>query len=140
MSFDCKVGDSAFINDTGDGHRRVVLTKPNKDNCVVIVNFTSARGHINDGKVFTSSDDRNLFPNPTIVTYKFAEIYPCNSLRDEVNRKDVVSDYRPCPPSIMVQIINDAFKSPFTQGDVIEELKTHYPKEYEQYYCEDTKD
>ena len=139
MSFDCKVGDTAFVDDAGGGHRYVVLTNPNKDDRVVIVNFTSAKGHIRDGKIFTSSDDRDLFKVPTVVPYKRAEIYPCNSLRAEVNRRDVVSDYRSCPPSIMKQIIKDAFKSQFTIGDVIEELRTYYPKEYAQYY-EDAKD
>ena len=139
MSFDCKVGDIIFISDSGGGHRYVVLTNPNKDACVVIVNFTSATGRIKDGKVFTRTDNKILFEKPTVVPYKRAEIYPCNSLRAEVNRRDVVSDYRSCPPSIMKQIIKDAFKSQFTIGDVIEELKTYYPKEYAQYY-EDTKD
>lgn len=134
MSFDCKVSDTASIPDSGGGHRYVVLTNPNKDDRVVIVNFTSARGHISDGKMFTSSDDRNLFKVPTVVDYRRAKIYPVTSLRDEVNRKDAVSDYILCPPSIMEQIIKDAFKSQHTIGDVIEELKTHYPKEYEQYY------
>lgn len=134
MSFDCKVGDTAIIDDVGGGHRRVVLTNPNKDDCVVIVNFTSAAGHISDGKTFYSSDNRDLFKHPTVVPYKYAEIYPCSSLRNEVNRSDVVSDYILCPQSIMEQIIKDAFKSQFTIGDVIEELKAHYPKEYKDYY------
>ena len=137
MSFDCKVGDTAFIDDDGGGHRYVVLTNPNKDDCVVIVNFTSAAGYISDGKMFTSRDDKILFSRHTVVPYKYAKIYPCNSLRAEVNRRNVVSNYILCPQSIMEQIIKDAFKSQFTIGDVIEELKTYYPKEYEQYY-EDT--
>jgi hypothetical protein len=139
MSFDCKVGDTVFIDDDGGGHRYVVLTNPNRDDCVVIVNFTSATGRINDGKMFTSSDNKRLFENPTVVPYKRAKIYPCNSLRAEVNRRDVVSDYKLCPPSIMAQIIKDAFKSQYTEGDVIEELKTQYPKEYNLYY-EDPED
>jgi len=134
MPFDCKVGDTAFIDDAGGGHRHVVLTNPNKDGCVVIVNFTSAVGHISDGKKFTSSDDRILFKKPTVVPYILAKIYPCKSLRSEVNRRDVVSDYILCPQSIMEQIIKDAFKSQFTKGAVIEELKIYYPEEYEQYY------
>ena len=139
MSFDCKVGDTAFIDDVGGGHRYVVLTNPNKDDCVVIVNFTSATGRIDDGKIFTSSDDRNLFEWPTVVSYKRAKLFPVTSLRDEVNRRDVVSDYKLCSPNIMAQIIKDAFKSQFTKGDVIEELKTQYPKEYNLYY-EDPED
>jgi hypothetical protein len=121
--------------DCGGGHRYVVLTTPNKDGCVVIVNFASATGRICDGKMFTSSDDRFLFPFPTVVPYKRATLFPVTSLRDEVNRKDIVSDYRICPQTIMKQIIKDAFKSQFTGGDIIEELKTYYPKEYEQYYA-----
>lgn len=139
MQFDCKVGDTVFILDSGGGHRYVVLTTPNKDNRVVIVNFTSATGRISDGKMFTSSDGRILFKDPTVVHYRRAMTFPCTSLRDEVNRRDVVSDYRPCPQNVMKQIIKDAFKSQFTKGEVIEELKTHYPQEYALYY-EDAKD
>lgn len=139
MSFDCKVGDTVFMPDCGGGHRYVVLTTPNKDDCVVIVNFTSATGHISDGKIFTRSDDGILFECPTVVPYKLARIFPVTSLRDEVNRRDVVSDYKFCPQVIMKQIIKDAFKSQLTDGDVIKELKTHYPQEYALYY-EDAKD
>lgn len=134
MPFDGKIGDTAFIVDSGGGHRYVVLTNPNKDGCVVRVNFTSASGHTSDGKVFTSRDNRYFFEVPTIVHYRRAQIYPVTILLKEVNRKDEVSDYRPCPQNIMHQIIKDAFKSQFTKGEVIEELKTQYPKEYEQYY------
>ena len=134
MPFDCKVGDIIFISDSGGGHRYVVLTNPNKDGCLVIVNFTSATGRTRDGKIFTSSDDRNLFEWPTVVPYKRARLYSVTSLRDEVNRRDVVSDYKLCPPSVMAQIIKDAFKSQHTKSNVIEELGAHYPKEYEQYY------
>lgn len=134
MSFDCKVGDTVFIPDCGGGHRYVVLTNPNEDDCVVIVNFTSATGRIIDGKMFTSSDNKSLFPCPTVVPYKYATLFPVASLRDEVNRRDVVSDYEFCPQVIMKQIIKDAFKSQFTKGEVIEELKTHYPQEYALYY------
>ena len=134
MPFDGKIGDTAFIVDSGGVHRYVVLTNPNKDGRVVRVNFTSASGYTSDGKIFTSRDNRYFFKVPTIVHYRRAEIYPVTILLKEVNRKDEVSDYRPCPQNIMNQIIKDAFKSQFTKGEVIEELKTQYPKEYEQYY------
>lgn len=134
MSFDGKIGDTALIVDSGGIHRYVVLTSPNKDGRVVRVNFTSASGHTSDGKVFTSKDNAYFFQVPTIVPYRFAKIYPVTILLKEVNRKDEVSDYRPCPQNIMNQIIEDAFKSQFTKGEVIEELKTQYPEEFKLYY------
>ena len=74
MSFGCKVGDSVFLPDDGGVHRYVVLTNPNKDDGIVIVNFTSAPNPMCDGKVFTRSDNRNLFVKPTVVHYKRAII------------------------------------------------------------------
>lgn len=134
MPFDCKVGDTAYILDDGGGHKYVVLTNPNKDGCVVRVNFTSSVGRVDGGKVFTRSDDEDLFESPSIVPYKRAEIYPADKLHQEANRKDVVNHYKLCPQGIMEQIIKDAFENQFTKGDVIEELKNTYPQEYEQYY------
>ena len=139
MSFGCKVGDSVCLPDDGGGHRYVVLTNPNKDDGVVIVNFTSAPNPMCDGKLFTRSDDEYLFEWPTFVHYRRARIISVTELREKEGRTDVVSDYRRCSKSIMAQIIRDAFRSQFTEGDIVEELKTHCPKEYEQYY-EDTKD
>ena len=137
MSFGCKVGDSVFLPDDGGVHRYVVLTNPNKDDGIVIVNFTSAPNPMCDGKVFTRSDNRNLFVKPTVVHYKRAIIISITSLCEQERRTDVVSDYRHCSKSIMAQIIKDAFGSQFTVGDILRELKTNYPQEYGQ-YCEDT--
>lgn len=134
MSFGCKVGDSVFLPDDGGVHRYVVLTNPNKNDSIIIVNFTSAPNPMCDGKVFTRSDDRNLFVKPTVVHYKRAIIISVTSLCEQERRTDVVSDYQHCSESIMGQIIKDAYKSQFTIGDVIEELKIHYPQEYALYY------
>ena len=130
MPFDCKVGDVAHIYDWGGGHWYVVLTTPNKNGKVVRVNFTSSRGQVDGGRVFTPSDNKSLFEFPSIVPYRRAQIYPCGAFRDEANRSDVLNKYKFCPHDIMEQIIEDAFKSQHTKGDVIEELKTQYPKEY----------
>lgn len=134
MSFGCKVGDTIFMLDSGGGHRYVVLTNPNEDGCVVVANFTSATSRISDGKIFTRNDDRNLFECPTIVHYRRVRILSVNKLKREAKRNDIVSDYKLCSPNIMEQIIKDAFKSQFIKGNVIKELRAHYPKEYEQYY------
>jgi len=134
MSFGCKVGDSVFLPDNGGVHRYVVLTNPNKDNGIVIVNFTSAPNPVCDGRVFTRSDDRNLFEKPTVVHYKRAITISVTSLCEQERRTDVVSYYQRCSESIMAQIIEDAFKSQFTIGDVIEELRITYPEEFKLYY------
>lgn len=134
MPFDCKVGDTAFILDGGGGHKYVVLTNPNTDGKVVRVNFTTSINRADGGKLYTPSDDKDLFQFPSIVPYKLAELYPCDVLREQANRKDVVNHYKPCPQDIMKQIIQDAFESQFTKSDVIEELRVSYPNEYDQYY------
>lgn len=133
MSFDCKVSDTIFMWDGGGGHRYVVLTTPNKDDRVVIVNFESATGRISDGKIFTSSDDENLFKCPTVVPYIRAKIFPVTSLCDEASRQDVLSHYLFCPQTILEQIIKDAFKSQFTPIEVLTELSVQYPDEYKRY-------
>lgn len=132
----CKVGDSACLYDGGGGHRHVVLTNPNKDDSVVIVNFTSAPNCMCDGRVFTRSDNRNLFNRPTVVNYYLARIRSVTSLCEhlELGRGFIVTKPKFCPQAITEQIIENAFKSQFTIGDVIEELKIHYPLEYGQYY------
>lgn len=134
MQFDCKVGDTAFILDSGGGHWYVVLTNPNEHGYVVRVNFTSSVGRVDGGRLFTTSDNRELFEVPTVVPYRRAEIYPCDTFRGEANRADVLNKYKSCPQDIMGKIIEDAFKSQYTKGDVIKELRTQYPKEYNLYY------
>ena len=136
MPYRCKVGDSACLYDGGGGHRNVVLTNPNKDDSVVVANFTSAPNCRCDGRVFSGSDDRNLFDRPTVVHYYFAKIcsvtYLCGHL--ELSREYIPAKHRFCNQIITEQIIEDAFKSQFTSGDVIGELKIHYPLEYGLYY------
>lgn len=136
MQFDCKAGDTAFILDDSPsgGHTYIVLTPPNKNGFVVRANFTSAEDRVPDGTVFTHSDDEHLFRQRTIVHYRRADIYPSDKLCFEANRQNVVNRYKPCPQNIMKQIIEDAFKSQFIKGDVIEELRACYPIEYDQYY------
>ena len=136
MQFDCKVGDTAFLFDDGGGHWYVELTNPNKNCSVVRVNFTSSRGQVDGGRVFTRSDDRHLFEFPSVVPYRRARVYPCDAFRNEANRADVLNKYKLCPQSIIDQIIEDAFKSQFTKGDVIEELRAAYPQAYDLYYEE----
>jgi hypothetical protein len=136
MQFDCNCGDTAFILDAGGGHKYIVLTNPNGDDNVVIVNITTFTGLHKDGKVFSRNDDKDLFPKRSIISYRRAKIYPAETLRAEANRKDVVNFYKKCPSDIMKRIIKDAFKSQFIKEEVIEELKISYPDEYEKYYDE----
>ena len=112
----------------------MVLTTPNKNDKVVRVNFTSSRGQVDGGRVFTPSDNKSLFEFPTVVPYGRAQVCPYGAFRDEANRSDVLNKYKNCPHDIMEQIIEDAFKSQHTKGEVVEELRTQYPKEYDMYY------
>ena len=45
MSFTGKIGDTLRLQDTGARHRYIILTKPNNNKNVVIVNFTTAKHH-----------------------------------------------------------------------------------------------
>lgn len=137
MPFDCKVGDIAFCYDGGyggRGHWYIVLTNSNINGYVVRANFTKSRGQVDGGRVFTPKDDSYIFEFSTVVPYRFAKVYPCDAFRDEANRADVLNKYKHCPQGIMRQIIEDAFKSLYTEGDVLDELKAEYPEEYNLYY------
>ena len=131
MSFSGKVGDTLRLADTGRGHRYVILTKPNSDGNVVVVNFTSA-SYLKEWLVtFRPKDNKRLFIKQTTVDYSFARIVPVEKLG--VEAKCNPNDYVFCPENLAEKIVTGAFQSQFTRIEVLTELSVQYPDEYRRY-------
>lgn len=125
----CEIGDSFYITDYGDRHRYVIITKPNNDGKVVLVNFTSVAVHKECVVVFQPKDDAGLFKIPTTVAYTFAQLADISKVtkyRDD--------GYQRCQPEHTQRIIEGAFQSQFIPLEITIELKEQYPTEYEKYY------
>lgn len=137
MPFTCKVGDTLLIPDTRGTrhHRYIILTKPNKDGNVVLVNFTSARYWKDWPLTFTPKDDKLLFTTKTTVNYADAFICSAQRLRNIAQKRP--QDYRFCAENHVKRIIIKALESRHTPIEVLEELKAQYPSEYEKYCNKD---
>ena len=138
MPFTGKVGDTLYISDSGDGHRHVILTEPNDDDEVVLVNFTSTRLWKDNSAVFRPRDDKRLFRVETSVRFSDASLVPIDELKEKADTKKNKQEYRYCSESNIKRIIRGAFQSDYTPIGIIEELKASYPEDYEKYYEEDT--
>ena len=133
MPFTGKVGDTLYLKDCGENHRYIILTKPNKAGDVVLVNFTSARYWKEWTVTFTPRDDKGLFEHKTTVAYAYSRLVPLQALID-AQKKNRISNYEYCAENHTKKIIIGAFQSDSTPNEIIEELKTQYPKEHQQYY------
>src|SRR4030066_847539 len=80
MPFTCKIGDSFYLPDIGGRHRYVILTNPNSDGKVVIVNFTDS-GNVESPVIFNPKDDKMLFSKRTAVYYAYAKLFPAAKLK-----------------------------------------------------------
>ena len=125
----CEIGDSFYITDYRDRHRYVIITKPNNDGKVVLVNFTSVAAHKECVVVFQPKDDLGLFKTPTTVAYKYAQLADISKLTRYRN-----DGYQHCQPEHTKRIIEGAFQSQFIPIDITIELKKQYPIEYKKYY------
>lgn len=125
----CEVGDSFYITDYGDRHRYVVITKPNKDDRVVIVNFTSVASHKECVVLFQPKDDNALFDRWTTVAYKYARLANIRKLIEYRN-----NGYCCCHLGHIQRIIKGAFQSQFIPLEIMLELKEQYPAEHTKYY------
>lgn len=134
MPFTGKVGDSIFIDDPGDGHRYVILTKPNSNDEVVIVNFTAERFDKDCTATFRHRDHSGLFSKPTVVNYPLAVIVPLVKFKNEATKSNCKYIY--CPEQIIERIIIGAFQSQFTSMGVLNELKEQYPTIAQKYFDE----
>lgn len=134
MPFTGKVGDSIHIDDLGGGHQYVIITKPNSNNEVVIVNFTAEKPHKDCSTTFRRRDDPKLFIKPTVVNYPQATPFPLSALKKEAAK--VNCNYKFCSENIVRRIIIGAFQSQFTPPRIQRELKAQYPEIASRYLIE----
>jgi hypothetical protein len=126
MPFVPKIGDILYIYDGGGGHYYIVLTTANKENQVVIVNFTTADSYT-DNTVVLNSVDCKLFDRPSAVFYKEAKLYPVKGLCNIVEQN--ANPYKGNYKNLIDEIVNGAFKSKHTINEIKEELRIYYPNE-----------
>jgi len=132
MPFTGKVGDTLHLSDDGGGHRYVIITPPNSNGNVVIVNFTY-KGYWKEWLVtFRPKDNKRLFSKKTTVNYADARIVPVQTLID-IAETAPSNDYVFCHHYHSKEIAIGALKSQFTPVEVLEELQVHYPDEYAKY-------
>ena len=129
MPFACSVGDSFLKVDFGDRHRYIVITKPNKDSKVVLVNFTKATPYKECVVTFEPKENEELFREATTVPYDYADLFSVSKVNKWGN-----NDYKRCGAYIVDKIVKGAFLSEFPSQDVLDELKEQYPVEYEKYH------
>jgi hypothetical protein len=132
MPFSGKVGDSIFIDDLGGGHRYVILTNPNRNDEVVIANFTTEKFGKDCTTTFRRRDYPRLFSKPTIVNYPGAYPISISRFRSEAAKPD--SQYIHCPADIVKRILIGAFQSEHTPTGIKAELKVQYPDIAKKYY------
>ncbi len=137
MPFTGKVGDTLHISDSGGGHRYVIITEPNDDDEAVLVNFTSTRIWKDNSAVFHPRDDKHLFKVETSVRFSDASLVPVDELKEKAKTRKNKKEYLYCSENNIKRIVKGAFQSDFTPIEIIEELKTQYPDEYDKYYKED---
>jgi hypothetical protein len=135
MPFICKVGDTFCLTDYGGYHRYIILTEPNEDGKVVLVNFTSFADDKECTVLFWPKDDDQLFKKPTTISYANARLVTLSKLT-----KYVEKDYIYCTPALTKQIIIGAFKSLSIPLEIIQELKVRYPVEHKKYYSANSGD
>lgn len=131
MPFSGKIGDTVRLRDTGAKHRYIILTKPNHQGDVVILNFTTAK-HFEWLVTFSPRDDKRLFTERCTPNYHDARLYPIDKITIIANNNP--SEYRFCPENLTLRIIIGAFKSRHTSTEIIDELKKQYPDEYNKFY------
>jgi len=136
MPFIGKVGDTFFRNDSGDGHSYVILTPPNKNGKVVVVNFTEATYYLECFVTFSRRDDHRLFSKKTTVNYGRAMFIDQKTTRKYISRNPkLIRPY--CQPHILKKVIKGAFLSKSLHEKFITELRKYYPEDYDTYYSED---
>lgn len=131
MPFTGKVGDSIVIDDLSNGHRYVILTKPNNIGTTVIVNFTAEKFGKDCTTTFRHRDHPALFSKPTVVNYPLATTIPLDTFRNEAQKPNCRYIY--CNEIIVKRIIEGAFKSQFTPISILNELTTQYPQLAQKY-------
>jgi hypothetical protein len=132
MPFNGKPGDSIFIDDPGGGHRYVILTEPDSNNQVVIVNFTADKFGKDPAVIFGRHHRSKLFSKPTAVNYPSAYKIDVTKLESEAEKPNCKYGY--CPADMLNRIILGAFQSNFTPTGIQTELEAQYPDIAKDYY------
>lgn len=132
MPFTGKVGDTLHIPDVWGGHRYIVLTEPNNDGKVVIVNFTSFRPGKECPVLFRPKDNKHIFRQLTTISCADADIVTVESLVREA-KNNFPGYYAPCSLLVTHKVVVGTLKSQLTKIEVLDELGTQYPDEYNKY-------
>jgi hypothetical protein len=127
MPFTGKVGDTLYLSDSGGHHRYIILTQPNKNNKVVLVNFTSKKYWKEWIVTFNPSEDKALFKQKTTVNYADAQIVSVDKLIRRAKARPK-SEYLFCSNMHTSRIIAGAFQSTLIPNEVLDELTRHYPQ------------
>ncbi|MFA5309467.1 MAG: hypothetical protein WC370_08310 [Dehalococcoidales bacterium] len=127
MPFSCKIGDSFYLPDIGGRHRYVILTNPNSDGKVVLVNFTDS-SNVDSPVIFGPRDDKLLFSKRTGIYYAYAQLVPANKLK--ISK---IEGWEFCQLNNVKRIIIGAFKSQHTPIFILKELSTQYPEEHKRH-------
>jgi hypothetical protein len=134
MPFTGKVGDTLYLSDSGGSHRYVIITRPNDNNEVILVNFTSTKLWKDNSTIFRPRDDKHIFTVETSVRFSNAYLVSVDELIELSNSEFNKRKYRYCSENNIARIVKGALQSDFTPYGIIEELKIRYPDEYERYY------
>ena len=124
MPFSGKPGDTLFLDDIGDGHWYVILTKPNSDGNVVTVNFTTA-SHFPWLVVLRRKDNPKLFNKRCTPNYTDARFRSVSKLATIADRNP--KRYGFCDEGVTKRIIIGAIQSQDTKQELLEELEIQYP-------------
>lgn len=114
MPFTGKVGDTLHIPDIWGGHRYIVLTEPNNDGKVVIVNFTSFGSGKECPVLLRPKDNKHIFSKLTTISCADADIVTIESLIREA-KSNLPGYYAPCSPLVTHKVVVGTLKSQLTK-------------------------
>jgi hypothetical protein len=136
MAFTGKIGDTYIRDDSGGGHPCIILTEPNNDGKIVVVNISELRAYKEQTVTFAPRDDRHFFKKRSTIIYEKAKFVDHGKLVRHIKRNPrKVWPY--CQPHIQERVVRGAFLSRNTPGKIIKALRVQYPEEYEMYYEEE---
>ncbi len=127
MPFTCKIGDSFYLSDIHGRHRYVILTNPNNDGKVVLVNFTDSM-NVDSPVIFNPKDDKILFSKRTGIHYAYARLFPVAKLKESK-----IIGWEFCQLNHIKRIVIGAFQSQHAPIYILKELSSQYPEEHKKY-------
>ena len=124
MPYSCKKGDSFCLPDSNGQHRWVILTEPNDNGDIVVVNFTDSQ-HVDSPVIFNPKDNPRIFSKRTGVNYAFARTISADLLNNST-----ITNWEFCQLNHVNEIVKGAFQSQHTPICILEELKEQYDERY----------